>query len=119
MVTPGAGDFFDQSMRPQLLQGTAGPGTEFFRIPHAWKDNLPDIPVAEAVYQISAIHTIARELEMSGGNEHGLISGMASLRPGPVVSMESFYRRFFPIQQETSEIDNSRAEMTAIEGRGF
>lgn len=55
MVTPGTGDFFNQPVLVQLLQGAAGFGTEFFRIPYAGENRFSNVPVAETVDQIPAI----------------------------------------------------------------
>lgn len=55
MVTSGAGDFFDQSVLAQFLQGAAGFGTALLRILYAGENSFSDIPVPEAVYQIPAV----------------------------------------------------------------
>lgn len=66
-VTPGARDFFDQSMLTQLPERTAGLGTALFCVFHVREDGFSDIPVPEAAYQVPAVTDSFHDTHHVGG----------------------------------------------------
>ena len=67
LVTPGARDFFDQSMPTQLPERTAGLGTALFCVFHVREDSFSDIPVPKAAYQIPAVTDCFHDTQHVGG----------------------------------------------------